>query len=247
MGVSGWRSIIIWLASSAPRQAVVLGQIAEGTTTFGSGQAASCFRPCALHHARSSERWRNSFPAASISGLAVRQAQISLRSTPCVDRRRPRRPFRKTYGAPGVLAPAGPNQRIQAVPAAGTEAALYPRIELFRRDVAAELGLPYALASHFAPDHLITALEFHSRFKPSEQLDRMSIVGVNIVASERTRRRGVSPRPTESFTNIFRGARGFSQPPIDDIESYWTPMEKAQATRMLARSIIGSPNRSAKA
>jgi alkanesulfonate monooxygenase SsuD/methylene tetrahydromethanopterin reductase-like flavin-dependent oxidoreductase (luciferase family) len=33
-----------------------------------------------------------------------------------------------------------------------------------------------------------------------------------------------------------------SQPPIDDIESYWTPMEKAQAMRMLARSIIGSPN-----
>jgi alkanesulfonate monooxygenase SsuD/methylene tetrahydromethanopterin reductase-like flavin-dependent oxidoreductase (luciferase family) len=43
-----------------------------------------------------------------------------------------------------------------------------------------------------------------------------------------------------SFTNIFRGARGLSQPPIDDIESYWSPMEKAQATRMLARSIIGS-------
>ena len=43
-----------------------------------------------------------------------------------------------------------------------------------------------------------------------------------------------------SFTNIFRGARGLSQPPIDDIESYWTPMEKAQAMRMLARSIVGS-------
>ena len=45
-----------------------------------------------------------------------------------------------------------------------------------------------------------------------------------------------------SFTNIFRGARGLSQPPIDDIETYWTPMEKAQAKRMLARSIIGSPD-----
>jgi alkanesulfonate monooxygenase SsuD/methylene tetrahydromethanopterin reductase-like flavin-dependent oxidoreductase (luciferase family) len=43
-----------------------------------------------------------------------------------------------------------------------------------------------------------------------------------------------------TFTNIFRGARGLSQPPIDDIESYWTPMEKAQAMRMLARSIVGS-------
>jgi alkanesulfonate monooxygenase SsuD/methylene tetrahydromethanopterin reductase-like flavin-dependent oxidoreductase (luciferase family) len=45
-----------------------------------------------------------------------------------------------------------------------------------------------------------------------------------------------------SFTNIFRGARGLSQPPIDDIETYWSPMEKAQAMRMLARSIVGSPD-----
>ena len=44
-----------------------------------------------------------------------------------------------------------------------------------------------------------------------------------------------------SFASIFRGARGLSQPPIDDIESYWSPTEKAQAMRMLARSIVGSP------
>src|SRR3546814_2838895 len=45
-----------------------------------------------------------------------------------------------------------------------------------------------------------------------------------------------------SFANIFRGTRGLSQPPIDDIESYWSPMEKAQAMQMLARSIVGSPD-----
>ena len=45
-----------------------------------------------------------------------------------------------------------------------------------------------------------------------------------------------------SFTNVFRGARGLSQPPIDDIETYWSPTEKAQVTRMLARSILGSPD-----
>jgi alkanesulfonate monooxygenase SsuD/methylene tetrahydromethanopterin reductase-like flavin-dependent oxidoreductase (luciferase family) len=45
-----------------------------------------------------------------------------------------------------------------------------------------------------------------------------------------------------SFANIFRGARGLSRPPIDDIETYWSPMEKSQAMRMLARSIIGSPD-----
>ena len=44
-----------------------------------------------------------------------------------------------------------------------------------------------------------------------------------------------------SFADIFRGTRGLSRPPIEDIESYWSPMEKARVTRMLARSIVGSP------
>src|SRR4029079_3999555 len=44
------------------------------------------------------------------------------------------------------------------------------------------------------------------------------------------------------FGNIFRGQRGLSQPPIDDIENYWSPGEKAQAMSMLARSIVGSPD-----
>ena len=43
-------------------------------------------------------------------------------------------------------------------------------------------------------------------------------------------------------TGVLRGARGLSQPPIDDIESYWSPAEKAQAMRMLARSLVGSPD-----
>src|SRR5271170_1671337 len=144
------------------------------------------------------------------------------------------------------LAPAVPNQRIQAVPAAGTEVPLYILgSSHFGAMLAAELGLPYAFASHFAPDHLITALEiYRSRFKPSEQLDRpYAIVGVNIVAGESDdKARRLATTQQMSFTNIFRGARGLSQPPIDDIESYWTPMEKAQAMRMLGRSIVGSPD-----
>src|SRR5271169_799141 len=111
--------------------------------------------------------------------------------------------------------------------------------------LAAELGLPYAFASHFAPELLVPALQiYRSRFKPSAQLDRpYAMVGVNIIAAtsdEEARRLATTQQM--SFANIFRGARGLSQPPIDDIESYWTPMEKAQAMRMLARSIIGSPN-----
>jgi luciferase family oxidoreductase group 1 len=144
------------------------------------------------------------------------------------------------------LAPAAPGQRIQAVPAAGTEVPLFILgSSHFGAILAAELGLPYAFASHFAPDHLISALEiYRSRFKPSEQLDRpYAMVGVNIIAAESdAKARRLATTQQMSFTNIFRGARGLSQPPIDDIESYWTPMEKAQAKRMLARSIVGSPD-----
>ena len=142
------------------------------------------------------------------------------------------------------LAPAGPNQRIQAVPAAGTEVPLWILgSSNFGAMLAAELGLPYAFASHFAPDLLLPALQiYRSRFKPSEQLSAPhAMVGVNVIAAETdARARRLATTQQMSFANIFRGARGLSQPPIDDIESYWSPMEKAQAGQMLARSIVGS-------
>jgi len=143
------------------------------------------------------------------------------------------------------LAPAGPNQSIQAVPAAGTQVPLWILgSSNFGAMLAAEFGLPYAFASHFAPDLLLPALQiYRSRFKPSAQLARpYAMVGVNIIAAETdAEARRLATTQQMSFANIFRGARGLSQPPIDDIESYWSPMEKAQAMRMLARSIIGSP------
>jgi luciferase family oxidoreductase group 1 len=142
------------------------------------------------------------------------------------------------------LAPAGPNQRIQAVPAAGTEVPLWILgSSNFGAMVGAELGLPYAFASHFAPEHLLAALDiYRARFKPSEQLERpYAMVGVNIIAAETDEvARRLATTQQMSFTNMFRGARGLSQPPIDDIETYWSPSEKMQVQRMLARSVVGS-------
>ena len=143
------------------------------------------------------------------------------------------------------LAPVVPGQRIQAVPAAGTNVPIWILgSSHFGAMLAAEFGLPYAFASHFAPDELIPALAvYRSRFKPSEALERpYAMVGVNVVAAETDREaRRLATTQQMSFANIFRGARGLSQPPIDDIETYWSPAEKAQAMRMLARSIVGSP------
>lgn len=143
------------------------------------------------------------------------------------------------------LAPPQEGQRIQAVPAAGTEVPLWILgSSNFGAMLAAELGLPYAFASHFAPAQLLEALRiYRSRFKPSKQLAApYAMVGVNVIAAETdAEARRLATTQQMSFTNLFRGARGLSRPPIDDIESYWSPMEKAQAMQMLARSVVGSP------
>lgn len=143
------------------------------------------------------------------------------------------------------FAPAQPEQRVQAVPAAGTNVPLWILgSSTFGAHLAAELGLPYAFASHFAPEQLLPALEiYRSRFNPSHQLDRpYAMVGVNVIAAETDREaRRLATTQQMSFANLARGARQLSQPPIDDIETYWSPREKAQAKAMLARSIIGSP------
>ncbi|WP_419815640.1 LLM class flavin-dependent oxidoreductase [Glacieibacterium sp.] len=142
------------------------------------------------------------------------------------------------------FAPLQPGQRVQAVPAAGTNVPLWILgSSTYGAQLAAEFGLPYAFASHFAPDMLLPALQiYRARFKPSAQLARPhAMVGVNIIAADTDHAaRRLATTQQMSFTNLFRGTRGLSQPPIDDIDSYWSPAEKAQAGNMLARTIVGS-------
>ena len=144
------------------------------------------------------------------------------------------------------LAPAGPEQRIIAVPAAGTNVPLWILgSSNFGAALAAELGLPYAFASHFAPDMLLPALDiYRSRFKPSAQLDRpYAMAGINIIAADTDKEaKRLATTQQMSFADLFAGRRGLSKPPIDDIETYWSPTERAQAQRMLARSVFGSPD-----
>src|SRR5580692_5993236 len=228
--------------------AVVLSHIAAGTSTIRIG-AGGIMLPnhAPIIIAEQFGTLARLFPGRIDLGLgrAPGTDQVTLRAlrrTPEAAENFPQ----DVLEVQAFLAPAGPNQRIQAVPAAGTEVPLYILgSSHFGAMLAAELGLPYAFASHFAPDHLITALEiYRSRFKPSEQLDRpYAMVGVNIIAAgSDDKARRLATTQQMSFANIFRGARGLSQPPIDDIEPYWSPVEKAQAMRMLARSIIGSPD-----
>jgi luciferase family oxidoreductase group 1 len=114
---------------------------------------------------------------------------------------------------------------------------------LFGAQLAAALGLPYAFASHFAPDALHAALRtYREMFRPSAQLARPhAMVGCNVIAADTdAEARRLFTSVQQSFTNMLRNARGKLAPPIDDIDDYWQPHEKAHASSMLACSFVGS-------
>jgi luciferase family oxidoreductase group 1 len=140
--------------------------------------------------------------------------------------------------------PAGPGQPVQAVPGAGLNVPLWILgSSLFGAELAAALGLPYAFASHFAPAALFPALHrYHNAFKPSKQLHRpYAVAGVNVfVADTNAEARRLFTSAQQAFVNVVRGRRGRLPPPIDDIDAYWTPDEKAQVSAMLERSFVGS-------
>jgi luciferase family oxidoreductase group 1 len=143
------------------------------------------------------------------------------------------------------LAPAKTGQTVRAVPGAGTEVPIWILgSSTFGAELAAGLGLPYAFASHFAPDALLAALDiYRKQFKPSRQLDQpYAMAGVNVVAADTDEEaRRLFTTVQQSFTNLVRGAPGKLQAPLDNIDEYWTPTEQHHASRMLKYSIVGSP------
>lgn len=138
-----------------------------------------------------------------------------------------------------------PEYNVLAVPGADTHVPLWILgSSHFGAQLGAMLGLPYAFASHFAPDLLYQAIRlYRERFVPSEQLQKPYVmVGANVFAAPTDEEaRFLFTSAQQQFTNLFRGTRGRLQPPIPDIEDYWTPAEKAQAMRMLSCSVVGSP------
>jgi luciferase family oxidoreductase group 1 len=144
-----------------------------------------------------------------------------------------------------LLGDAEPGRQLRAIPGIGSKVPLWILgSSLYGAQLAAALGLPYAFASHFAPEALLPALEvYRARFQPSEQLQEPhAMVAANVIAADDdATARHLFTSVQQAFTNIQRGARGQLPPPIDDIDAYWTPDEKARASSMLTRSFVGSP------
>jgi luciferase family oxidoreductase group 1 len=143
------------------------------------------------------------------------------------------------------LGPVQPGQAVQAVPGAGTRVPIWILgSSLFGAELAAAMGLPYAFAAHFAPAQLREAAQiYRSRFTPSLQLEQPYLmIGINgIAAATDGEARRLFTSPQQAFTNVVRGQRGRLPPPIDDIESYWEPLEKDHVSRMLSCSVVGAP------
>ncbi|MEY3739623.1 MAG: hypothetical protein RLZZ192_299 [Pseudomonadota bacterium] len=138
-----------------------------------------------------------------------------------------------------------PGQAVKAIPGAGLHVPIWILgSSTYGAQVAAHFGLPYAFASHFAPEALMQALHaYKSLFKPSAQQAKPHAgIGVNIVAADTDEEaRYLFTTHQQHATRMRRNTRGQLPPPIDDIETFWTPYEKASVTEQLSCSVVGSP------
>jgi luciferase family oxidoreductase group 1 len=143
------------------------------------------------------------------------------------------------------LGPAREGQVVRAIPGQGTEVPIWLLgSSLYSAQLAAYLGLPFAFASHFAPDLLMQALEiYRSQYRPSDRHpEPHAMVGLNVIVAdsdEQAQRLFTSLQ--QRFLGMQRGQRGPLPPPVDDMDALWSPAEKAGVARMLAESVVGSP------
>jgi luciferase family oxidoreductase group 1 len=143
------------------------------------------------------------------------------------------------------LGEAQPRQVVRAIPGQGTQVPIWLLgSSLYSAQLAAHLGLPFAFASHFAPDMLMQALQiYRSTYRPSTRWPKPhAMVAVNVVAAPTDEEAAWHFTSIQQrFLGMQRGVRGPLPPPVDDIESLWTPAERAQVQRMLAVSAVGGP------
>ena len=135
-------------------------------------------------------------------------------------------------------------QRVKAIPGAGLRIPIWILgSSLFGAHVAAELGLPYGFASHFAPALMMDALAiYRQRFRPSETLDRPHVMlGINVVAAERDEdARHLFSSHQQAFVNLRRGTPGPLPPPDDRFTGTLAPHERAEIDHTLSVTAIGS-------
>jgi luciferase family oxidoreductase group 1 len=144
-----------------------------------------------------------------------------------------------------LLGPAQPGQRVIANPGVGTNVPIWLLgSSLFSARLAAERGLPFAFASHFAPRMLLQALDvYRSHFKPSAQLAQpYVIIGVPLIAAPTDDEAEFLASSTyQRVLGILTGQRGQLPPPVQGFMQRLHPQEQAGIADFLAAAVIGSP------
>ncbi|MBB5572869.1 MULTISPECIES: LLM class flavin-dependent oxidoreductase [Rhizobium] len=144
-----------------------------------------------------------------------------------------------------LFSPADENQSILAVPGNGAKVPIWLLgSSLYSAHLAAMLGLPYAFASHFAPEALLDAVAiYRDRFTPSATLDKpyvmVGVMGSAADTDEEAQYHFTSAQ--QQFVNLRRNVRGPFPRPRKDMDDFWTPMEKLNVEHTLRYAVVGSP------
>ena len=137
-----------------------------------------------------------------------------------------------------------PDQAVVATPGAGTNVPLWILgSSLFGAQLAAVLGLPYAFASHFAPQDMMEAIAiYRERFKPSAQLaEPYVMLGYNVFAAE-TDEEAIYLRSSalQAMLQLRRGNPVQLPPPVEGFEETLSAPEQAMLEMITSCSAVGS-------
>ena len=134
-----------------------------------------------------------------------------------------------------------------AIPGAGSHVPLWILgSSVYSAHLAAALGLPYAFASHFAPDMLFEALDiYRDRFTPSDQLDKPYVMAaaMGVMADTDAEAAYLFTTLQQTFVNMRRNARGKMPRPLDTMDGFWSDMEKIAVEHTLRYAVVGGPER----
>jgi luciferase family oxidoreductase group 1 len=145
------------------------------------------------------------------------------------------------------LGPAQPGQQVRAIPGMGTEVPIWILgSSLYGAQLAAHFGLPYAFASHFAPDALLQALDiYRATYRPSTRWPKPhAMVAVNVVAASTDEEADFHFTSIQQrFLGMRRGVRGPLPRPVASMEGLWSASERQSVEHMLSISAVGGPGR----
>jgi luciferase family oxidoreductase group 1 len=141
------------------------------------------------------------------------------------------------------LRPAMPDQALRAIPGEGSNVPVWILgSSHYGAQLAAALGLPYAFASHFAPDDLDFAVRlYRQQFQPSPYLDKPYVMlGLNVFAAETTEEaRLLFTSLQQAFVNLRSGHPGQLPPPLPDYDKALDPRRADLLERVLRCAIVG--------